>query len=53
MRWLRPASILAALLAIGHATELRGQSNALTSDPKLAPRPSVTLSAGAFQFDRA
>ena len=54
MRWLRPASILAALLAIGHATEVRGQSNSLrASELGLTRRPSLTLSAGAFQFDRA
>jgi hypothetical protein len=54
MRWLRPASILAALVAIGHATEVRGQSNSLNaSDPASIGRPSLTISAGAFQYDRA
>ena len=54
MRWLRPASILAALLAIGTSTEARGQSNSLNeSDPATRQRPSLTLSAGAFRYDRA
>ena len=53
MRWLRPASILAALLAIGHVTEARGQSYTQSwSDPTLGRRPSLSLSAGAFQYDR-
>lgn len=53
MRWLRPASILAALLAIGHATDARGQSYSESwSDPTWARRPSVSLSAGAFQYAR-
>jgi hypothetical protein len=54
MRWLRPASILAALLAFGVATEARGQSNSLNASERAAlARPSLTLSAGAFQYDRA
>jgi len=54
MRWLRPASILAALLAFGVATEVRGQSNSLNASDRAAlTRPSLTLSAGAFQYDRA
>lgn len=53
MRWLRPASILAALLAIGLPAEGRGQSQPQSlSESPLALRPSVTLSAGAFQYDR-
>ena len=53
MRWLRPASILAALLAIGLSAEGRGQSQSLSlSESPLARRPSVTLGAGAFQYDR-
>ena len=53
MRWLRPASILAALLAIGQVTEARGQSYSQSwSDPTLGRRPSLTLRAGAFQYDR-
>ena len=54
MRWLRPASILAALFAIGHTTEARGQSfNHGSFDQTFVRRPSLTLSAGAFQYDRA
>lgn len=54
MRWLREASILAALLAFGYPAEARSQSNLRSwSESSLARRPSVTLSAGAFQYDRA
>ena len=53
MRWLRSASILAALLAIGFPAEARSQSQSRSwSESPLARRPSVTLSAGAFQYDR-
>jgi hypothetical protein len=53
MRWLRSASILAALLAIGLPAEARSQSQSRSwSESPLARRPSVTLSAGAFQYDR-
>ena len=53
MRWLRTASILAALLAIGLPAEARSQSQARSwSESPLSRRPSVTLSAGAFQYDR-
>ena len=54
MRWLRPASILAALLAVGLGTEVRGQSSSLNASDRAAlARPSLTLSAGAFQYGRA
>ena len=53
MRWLRTASILAALLAIGLPAEVRSQIQSRSwSESPLARRPSVTLSAGAFQYDR-
>ena len=52
MRWLRPASILAALLALGSTTEARGQSFTASPTDPLARRPSLTLSAGAFQYAR-
>jgi hypothetical protein len=53
MRWLRSASILAALLAIGLPAEARSQSQSRSwSASPWARRPSVTLSAGAFQYDR-
>ena len=54
MRWLRSASILAALLAIGFPAEARSQSQSRSwFQSPLARRPSLTLSAGAFQYDRA
>jgi hypothetical protein len=53
MRWLRSASVLAALLATGLSAEARSQSPSRSwSDSPLVRRPSVTLSAGAFQYDR-
>jgi len=54
MRWLRPASLLAALLAFGAATEARAQSYSASQHQSiLALRPSVSLSAGALQYDLA
>ena len=54
MRWLRPASLLAALLAFGATTEVRAQSYSASQHQSiLALRPSVSLSAGALQYDLA
>jgi hypothetical protein len=54
MRWLRPASLLAALLAFGATAEARAQSYSATQHQSLlALRPSVSLSAGALQYDVA
>lgn len=54
MRWLRPASLLAALLAFGITAEARAQSySASQQQLLLALRPSVSLSAGAMQYDLA
>ena len=54
MRWLRSASLLAALLAIGYPAEARSQFQSRSwSESPLARRPSLTLSAGAFQYHRA
>jgi hypothetical protein len=51
---LRIASILAALLAIGLPAEARSQSSVQSwSESPVVRRPSLTLSAGAFQYDRA
>jgi hypothetical protein len=52
MRWLRPASLLAALLAFGVSTGARAQSYSTSQHQSvLARRPSVSLSAGALQYD--
>ena len=54
MRWLRPASLLAALLAFGITAEARAQSYSASQHQSiLALRPSVSLSAGAMQYDLA
>ena len=54
MRWLRPASLLAALLSFGATTEARAQSySAAHHQSLLALRPSVSLSAGALQSELA
>ena len=53
MPWLRSASLLAALLAIGMPAGARAQAylTEAYAESVVAMRPSVTLSAGAFQYD--
>lgn len=53
MPWLRPASLLAALLAMAPTASARAQAYQMEAYTQsvAAKRPSVTLSAGAFRYD--